>query len=152
MSMGFSRQECWSGFLFPSPGNLPDPGIEPTSPALAGGFFTTASPGKPIFLMLAPKFALHMWPFTLYNFSSPTKQLYKIYLYSGCFRPYDDWNKSTFLLNPFAPLIIKKDMKQWYENNYQTMIWKQRYENNYLPQVILQHGHKHIHTHTHTHT
>ena len=31
---------------FPPPGNLPDPGIEPTSPALAGGFFTTEPPGK----------------------------------------------------------------------------------------------------------
>ena len=33
-SMGFSRQECWSGLPFPSPGDLPDPGIEPGSPAL----------------------------------------------------------------------------------------------------------------------
>ena len=33
-SMGFSRQECWSGLPFPSPGNLPDPGIEPGSPTL----------------------------------------------------------------------------------------------------------------------
>ena len=40
-SMGFSREEYWSGLPFPSPGYLPDPGIEPTSPALAGGFFTT---------------------------------------------------------------------------------------------------------------
>ena len=34
LSMGFSRQEYWSGLPFPSPGNLPDPGIEPRSPAL----------------------------------------------------------------------------------------------------------------------
>ena len=33
LSMGFSRQESWSGLPFPSPGNLPDPGIEPGSPA-----------------------------------------------------------------------------------------------------------------------
>ena len=33
-SMGFSRQECWSGLPFPSPGDLPDPGTEPGSPAL----------------------------------------------------------------------------------------------------------------------
>ena len=82
--MGFSGQECWSGLPFPSPGDVPDPGIEPSflhcrqmlyhlshqgngllfpppgdlpnpgieptspvSPALAGGFFTTMSPGKP---------------------------------------------------------------------------------------------------------
>ena len=44
LSMGFSRQENWSGLPFPPPEDLPDPGIEPTtlvSPALAGGFFTT---------------------------------------------------------------------------------------------------------------
>ena len=43
---GCSRQEYWTGLPFPSPGNLPDPGIEPTSlmfPALAGGFFTTST-------------------------------------------------------------------------------------------------------------
>ena len=43
----FSRQEYWSGLPFPTPGNLPDPGIESTSPALAGEFFTTVPPGKP---------------------------------------------------------------------------------------------------------
>ena len=47
LSMGFSRQESWSGLPFPSPGDLPNPGIEPVSPALADGFFTTESPGKP---------------------------------------------------------------------------------------------------------
>ena len=46
LSMGFSRQEYWSGVPFPPPGNLPDPGIEPESlksPALAGGFFTASA-------------------------------------------------------------------------------------------------------------
>ena len=38
--MGFPRQEYWSGLLFPSPGDLPDPGIEPASPAMAGGFLS----------------------------------------------------------------------------------------------------------------
>ena len=46
--MEFSRQEYWSGMPFPSSGAFPDPGTEPTSPALAGGFFTTEPPGKPI--------------------------------------------------------------------------------------------------------
>ena len=44
LSMGFSRQECWSRLPFPSSGDPPDPGMEPaslTSPALAGRFFTT---------------------------------------------------------------------------------------------------------------
>ena len=36
LSVGFSRQDYWSGLLFPSPGDFPDPGIEPTSHALAG--------------------------------------------------------------------------------------------------------------------
>ena len=43
------RQEYWSGLPFPSPGNLPDPGIEPMSRALAGSFFTTEQLGKPCF-------------------------------------------------------------------------------------------------------
>ena len=46
LSMGFPGQEYWSRLPLPSPGDLPDPGIEPKSPALAGGFFTTEPPGK----------------------------------------------------------------------------------------------------------
>ena len=49
LSMGFSRQEYWSTLLFPSPGDLPDPGIKPTSiasPALVGGFRTSSAMGK----------------------------------------------------------------------------------------------------------
>ena len=45
--MGFPRQEYWSGLPFHSPGDLPDPGIEFTSPALADVFFTIEPPGKP---------------------------------------------------------------------------------------------------------
>ena len=47
-SMGFSRQECWSGLPFPSPGDLPDPGIEPRSPALQADALPCEPPGKPI--------------------------------------------------------------------------------------------------------
>ena len=47
LSMGFPRQECWSGLPFPSPGDLPNPGIQPVSLALAGGFFTAEPPRKP---------------------------------------------------------------------------------------------------------
>ena len=46
--MGFPGQEHWSGMPFSSPGDLLDPGIEPESPALAGGFFTALPPGKPV--------------------------------------------------------------------------------------------------------
>ena len=44
---GFPRQEYWSGLPFPTPGDFPNLGIEPTSPALAGRFLTTEPPGNP---------------------------------------------------------------------------------------------------------
>ena len=46
LSMGFSRQEYWSGLPCLPPGDLPNPGIKPMSPALAGGFFTIEPPGN----------------------------------------------------------------------------------------------------------
>ena len=55
LSMEFSKQECCSGLPFPPPGDLPNPGIElasPTSPALAGGFFSTMPPGEPHVLLI----------------------------------------------------------------------------------------------------
>ena len=47
-SMGFSRQEYWSGLPFPSPGDLPDPGIKPRSPALQADTLVSEQPGKPL--------------------------------------------------------------------------------------------------------
>ena len=50
LSMGFFRQEYWNGLSFPTPGDLPYPGIESMSPGslvLVGGFFTTEPPGNP---------------------------------------------------------------------------------------------------------
>ena len=44
--MGFPRRESWSGLPFPSPGDLPNPGIEPASPSLTGEFFTTEPPNE----------------------------------------------------------------------------------------------------------
>ena len=44
--MQFPRQEYWSGWPLLSPGDLPDPGTEPSSPTMAGSFFTVESPGK----------------------------------------------------------------------------------------------------------
>ena len=46
--MEIIRQEYWSGLPFPPPGDLPDPGTEPASPAFAGRFLTTEPPGRPI--------------------------------------------------------------------------------------------------------
>ena len=48
LTMGFPQQEYWSGLPFPTPWNLPDPGIEPVSPALAGRFLNTEPPGNSI--------------------------------------------------------------------------------------------------------
>ena len=48
LPMGFFRQEYWSGLLFPSPGDLPDPGIKPGSPALQADALPSEPPGKPI--------------------------------------------------------------------------------------------------------
>ena len=48
--MGFSRQECWSGLPCPSPGDLPNPGIEPGSPALHEYSLPSESPGKPQYI------------------------------------------------------------------------------------------------------
>ena len=61
LSMGFPRKEYWNGLLFPSPGYLPIPGIEPTSlatSALAGGFFTTEPPEKSIPILQLRKLRL----------------------------------------------------------------------------------------------
>ena len=50
-SMGFSRQEYWSGLPFPSPGDLPNPGIEPRSPTFQADALTSEPPGKPRMLI-----------------------------------------------------------------------------------------------------
>ena len=53
LSLEFYRQEYWYGLPFPSPRDLPDPGIEPTPLMLAGGFFTTESSGKPKMFLIS---------------------------------------------------------------------------------------------------
>ena len=63
LSIGFSRQEYWRGLPFPTPGDLP-PKIKPVSlvsPALAGGFFTTAPPGSPLILRQSVKEISNSW-------------------------------------------------------------------------------------------
>ena len=55
LSMGFPRQEYWSRLPFPLPGDIHDPRIKPTSPTLAGGFFTIEPSGKPLYNILEIK-------------------------------------------------------------------------------------------------
>ena len=68
--MRFLKQENWGGLPFPSPGDLPDPGIKPACPALAGRFFTTEPLGKHLGHnytqnFTRPKFILYWVSFTL---------------------------------------------------------------------------------------
>ena len=56
-SMGFSRQECWSGLPFSSPGDLPNTGIEPGSPSLQADALPAESPGKPNMALKIPLMA-----------------------------------------------------------------------------------------------
>ena len=55
LSMGFSRQEYWSGLPFPSPRDLPDPWIKPESPSLQADSLPSESPGKPCCMLLQSK-------------------------------------------------------------------------------------------------
>ena len=59
LSMEFSRQEHWSGLLFPSPGNLPNPGIEPRSPALQEDSLPSEPPGKPYPSLSLPRYFIY---------------------------------------------------------------------------------------------
>ena len=132
--MGFPRQEYWSGLPFPSPEDLPDPRIKPTSPALAGGFFTTEPPGN--LNCVISGFLTVLWhqkwdPNKTFNNSeaseqppagphrtqgvsafSPntalfvcwTRQLYHAYLYSVC---------SSFLVSPLPVCEGRKPVIPW---------------------------------------
>ena len=77
-STGFSRQKYWRGLPFPSPGDLPDPGIELESPALEGGFFTAEPPGKR-WPSVNQQEGLHQEPNHDLRFSQPPK-LWKVSL------------------------------------------------------------------------
>ena len=60
LSMGFSRQEYWSGLQFPSPGDLSDPGIEPGSPALQADALPSELRGKLLFSKVYIKLLSHL--------------------------------------------------------------------------------------------
>ena len=59
LSMEFSRQECWSGLPFPSPGDLPNPGIEPRSPVLQADSLLSEPSGKPTIIIHDPIRSTH---------------------------------------------------------------------------------------------
>ena len=88
LSLGFSRQEYWSGLPVPSPGDLSDLGIELASPALAGRFFTTELPGKPLLAQRSGPFSVstkgHLSPQTLHQ---GTGLFWKENSFSDCSHP-----------------------------------------------------------------
>ena len=68
-SMGFSRQEYWSGVPFPSPGDLPNSGIEPWSPALQADALTSELPGKLVafqYIHISKDYMVHIKPIQCY--------------------------------------------------------------------------------------
>ena len=80
LSMGFSRQECWSGLPCPPPGDLPDPGIEPVSlmsPALAGGSFTTSATWEAHLLYTRH----YIWCLIINTFTISFKKVALIYIF-----------------------------------------------------------------------
>ena len=100
--MEFSRQEYWSWLPFPPPGDRPDPGNEPmspASPALAGGFFTTEPPGKPNSDIMACYMgssgfgSIPRWG--IFSSSSPASSTFLVY--SGCSVGFPAFKKYLFI-------------------------------------------------------
>ena len=106
LSMGFSRQLHWSGLLFPPPGDLPDPGMEPGSPALAGGFFTTLATWEAqcIFCILLIRLCLiFMWVWITVQ-----KNSNQSYVHMHC------WNQPiTWKIHAFKSILV---LVIWEEN------------------------------------
>ena len=108
--MGFPRQEYWSGLPFPFPGNLPDSGIEPTSsasPALAGRFFTTVPPGKPLLSLLRSH--VFIFVFIFINLGCELKKIVSssVFLLSYSFNHLNlECKKNCFMLN-FSPKLLQ---------------------------------------------
>ena len=98
LSMGFLRQKYWSGLLFPPPGDLPNPGIEPTSyasPALAGRFFLLAHLGSPHYFLSNPKFGLN------------SKYCCHYYIKNLTFREWDFLKASLFVIEKLEKYSFK---------------------------------------------
>ena len=106
--MRFPSQEHWSGLLFPTPGNLPDPGIEPTSPTLAGRFFTTESPGKPQEKYIQ-YFKKYIWNLTKTRISIKKKILMSIHFYRNADNETKNKGKQTKKFTEMKMIIMKQE-------------------------------------------
>ena len=78
-SMGFSRQECWSGLPFPSPGDLPTPGIKPGFPSLQADALPSELPGKPISSSILISWIFFCTIYFLSNFLTACSWVYCIH-------------------------------------------------------------------------
>ena len=107
LSMGLPRQEYWSGLPFPSPGDLPNPGIEPmspVSPALASGFFTT----DPRHLLLGN---------LRINLINVSKSLYKFF-------PHLSENWASYLGQKLQDIRLDNDYLAWHQRHRQQLLIK----------------------------
>ena len=97
VSTGFPMEEYWSGLPFHSPGDLSDAGIEPSSPTLAGGFFTTEPGGKPPHIRLLQYTPEHTHSLSLLHCAEYDYFVKIGALFHFCFPPFL-W--TFFLLSP----------------------------------------------------
>ena len=129
--MEFSRQEYWSGFPFPPPEDLPDPGIKPVSPAspvLAGKFFTTVPPGK-----LQPTSAdtIFKWNISAIKFTHRILESYLFFLLNSTFSTSSfNFSRESFLfflwnvLFWFCPLKWNLSSKSYKQSHLLQCIFK----------------------------
>ena len=95
LSTEFSRQKYWSGLPFPSPGDLPDPGTEPTSPALQADALLTEPPGKPCLGSMLQVLLLQQPWNPISAFSAQ-----QVYLCNGILLSHKkEWNPDTYNMN-----------------------------------------------------
>ena len=102
LSLEFSQQEYWSGLSFPPPGDLPDTGMEPMSPALASGFFTHHWVGFVIFILKPFMAAVDQKASCLLRPIPPAKNVHNLYIREGhifFFSVVSD-------MHPFYPRVI----------------------------------------------
>ena len=150
LSMRFPRQEYWSGLPFPSPRDLPDPGIESASPVLAGRFFTPEPPGKSIWVVTGQWFwtereeRFYTYPRNFPGCSDGKESAYNardLGLIPGLGRTPVEGNAYPF---QYSCLENPMDRGAWWA----TACGATESESN----RAYTHTHTHTYTHTHTHT
>ena len=114
-SMQFSRQDYWSGLPFPSPGDLPSPGMEPASrvsPVLAGRFFITEAPRRPLLISKSqisfPNNFVFMAFVVFFSYKNFTSLNIKIFIFSLTVSSIPSWLKNSPLhtLCTLSPTIL----------------------------------------------